>query len=87
MQFKKAPEGSTRKFEAQKQFVEVMTHRMHIDRSLKLIGKLLFGINKGPEVLTALRSAGQPLVDDWSCLKSLVNTKHPLLDLFGDTCW
>ncbi|KAK4770385.1 hypothetical protein SAY87_030917 [Trapa incisa] len=70
--FKKAPEGSTRKFEAQKQFVEVMTHRMHIDHSIKLIGKLLFGINKGPEVLAAARSAGQPLVDDWSCLKGLV---------------
>ncbi|KAL3746847.1 hypothetical protein ACJRO7_015745 [Eucalyptus globulus] len=58
----KAPEGSSRKLEAQKQFFEAMSHRMHIDHSVKLIGKLLFGIKKGPEVLNAVRPAGQPLV-------------------------
>lgn len=71
-QFRKAPEGSSRKLNAQKQFFEAMSHRMHIDHSVKLIGKLLFGIKKGPEVLNAVRPAGQPLVDDWACLKSLV---------------
>ncbi|XP_044472001.1 vacuolar-processing enzyme-like [Mangifera indica] len=72
--YRKAPEGSLRKVEAQKQFVEAMSHRMHIDNSIKLIGKLLFGIEKGLEVLNAVRPAGQPLVDDWDCLKSLVRT-------------
>ncbi|KAI3468149.1 hypothetical protein Pfo_024812 [Paulownia fortunei] len=72
--FRKAPEGSARKFEAQKQLAEAMVHRMHIDNSIKLIGKLLFGIEKGPEVLKTIRPAGQPLVDDWNCLKSLVRT-------------
>lgn len=50
-----------------------MSHRMHVDKSIKLIGKLLFGIEKGPEILKAVRPAGQPLVDDWDCLKALVN--------------
>ncbi|KAF7139462.1 hypothetical protein RHSIM_Rhsim07G0143700 [Rhododendron simsii] len=72
--FRKAPEGSPRKLEAQKQFVEVMSYRMHIDNSMKMIGKLLFGIKKGPEVLETVRPAGHPLVDDWDCLKSLVRT-------------
>jgi legumain len=72
LQFRKAPEGSPRKIEAQKQFVEAMSHRMHLDNSVKLIGKLLFGIEKGPEVLTTVRPAGRPLVDDWDCLKTLV---------------
>ncbi|GMY28837.1 vacuolar-processing enzyme-like [Fagus crenata] len=72
--FRKAPEGSPRKIEAQKQFVEAMSHRMHLDNSVKLIGKLLFGIEKGPEVLTTVRPAGRPLVDDWDCLKTLVRT-------------
>ncbi|XP_026409569.1 vacuolar-processing enzyme gamma-isozyme-like [Papaver somniferum] len=66
-QYRKAPEGSQRKAEAQKQSVEVMPHRMHVDRS---IGKLLFGFEKGPRVLEVVRPAGQPLVDDWDCLKS-----------------
>ncbi|KAB1219760.1 Vacuolar-processing enzyme [Morella rubra] len=70
--FRKAPEGSPRKVEAQKQFMEAMSHRMHIDHSVKLIGKLLFGIEKGSEILNTVRSAGQPLVDDWNCLKTLV---------------
>ncbi|KAI8530998.1 hypothetical protein RHMOL_Rhmol11G0103400 [Rhododendron molle] len=72
--FRKAPEGSTRKFEAQKQFLEAMSHRMHIDNSVKMIAKLLFGIERGPEVLKTFRPAGKPLVDDWDCLKTLVRT-------------
>ncbi|CAI0441453.1 unnamed protein product [Linum tenue] len=72
--YRKAPEGSMRKIEAEKQVMEAMSHRMHVDNSMKLIAKLLFGINKGTEVLTAVRPAGQPLVDDWNCLKTLVRT-------------
>ncbi|KAM5565977.1 vacuolar-processing enzyme [Rosa sericea] len=72
--FRKAPEGSPRKAQAQKEFLEAMSHRMHIDESMKLIGKLLFGIKKGPEVLSAVRPAGQPLVDDWDCLKTMVRS-------------
>uniref|UniRef100_M1B309 Vacoular processing enzyme 1 n=1 Tax=Solanum tuberosum TaxID=4113 RepID=M1B309_SOLTU len=72
--FHKAPEGSVRKTEAQKQLNEAISHRMHLDNSIALVGKLLFGIKKGPEVLTSVRPAGQPLVDDWDCLKSYVRT-------------
>lgn len=72
--FQKAPEGSTRKFEAQKKFVEAMSHRMHVDSSIKMVGKLLFGMKKSHEVLNNVRPAGQPLADDWECLKSLVKT-------------
>ncbi|WJX68500.1 hypothetical protein P8452_52862 [Trifolium repens] len=70
--FRKAPQGSPRKVAAQKQVLEAMSHKMHIDDSVKLVGKLLFGMKKGPEVLTSVRPAGQPLVDDWDCLKTLV---------------
>ncbi|CAL8101152.1 unnamed protein product [Prunus armeniaca] len=72
--YRKAPEGSPRKIQAQKDFVEAMSHRMHMDQTMKLIGKLLFGIKKGPEVLNAVRPAGQPLVDDWDCLKTMVRS-------------
>ncbi|QHO30411.1 Vacuolar-processing enzyme [Arachis hypogaea] len=54
--------------------MEAMSHRMHIDSSVKLIGKLLFGIEKGQEILSSVRPSGEPLVDDWDCLKSLVTT-------------
>ncbi|XP_051129169.1 vacuolar-processing enzyme [Andrographis paniculata] len=72
--FRKAPEGSTRKSNAQKQLAEAIAHRTHVDGSITLIGKLLFGIDKGPEVLKAVRPAKAPIVDDWTCLKSLVRT-------------
>ncbi|KNA12291.1 hypothetical protein SOVF_127310 [Spinacia oleracea] len=72
--FRKAPEGSQEKMEAQTRFVEAMSHRVHLDHSIKLVGKLLFGMGKGPEVLHTVRPAGQPLVDDWSCLRTLVKT-------------
>lgn len=74
LQFRKAPEGSSRKAEAQKQFMEAMSHRVHLDDSIKLVGKLLFGIEKGLQVLQTARPAGQPLVDDWNCLKTLVTS-------------
>ncbi|KAJ0940153.1 putative legumain protein [Helianthus annuus] len=72
--YRKAPEGSDKKTEAQEKFTEAMSHRMHIDSSIQLIGKLLFGLEKGPEVLKTVRSAGKPLVDDWTCLKTFVRT-------------
>lgn len=72
--FSKAPEGSTRKLEAQRQIVEAMSHRMHVDSSIRMVGQLMFGVEQGHEVLNNVRPAGQPLVDDWECLKSLVKT-------------
>ncbi|XAR70813.1 Legumain [Bertholletia excelsa] len=72
--FLKAPEGSPQKVEAQKRLLKAMSHRMHMDKSIDAIGKLLFGIKKGPEVLKAVRSNGKPLVDDWNCLKNMVRT-------------
>ncbi|XP_057248650.1 vacuolar-processing enzyme [Beta vulgaris subsp. vulgaris] len=74
--FRKAPEGSQSKMEAQKLFMEAMSHRIHLDHSIKLVGKLLFGIEKGPEILETVRPAGQPLVDDWTCLRTLVCSEN-----------
>ncbi|XP_058074004.1 vacuolar-processing enzyme-like [Magnolia sinica] len=72
--YRKSPEGSARKLDAHKQILDVMSHRLHIDNSMELIGKLLFGSQKGPEVLKTVRPAGQPLVDNWECLKAMVRT-------------
>ena len=49
-----------------------MSHRMHVDSSVKLIGALLFGIVKSDEMLNTVRPTGQPLVDDCDCLKAMV---------------
>ncbi|XP_075508269.1 vacuolar-processing enzyme-like [Primulina tabacum] len=72
--YRKAPVDSARKVSAQKQLAEAMGHRTHIDHSIELVGKILFGIDKGPQVLKTLRPAGQPLVDDWDCLRSMVRS-------------
>lgn len=80
-QYRKAPEGSDRKTEAQKKFAEAMSHRMHLDSSIQLIGKVLFGLEKGPVVMNTVRSAGKPLVDDWACLKTLVNIRPLNIDV------
>ncbi|KAK4730060.1 hypothetical protein R3W88_023048 [Solanum pinnatisectum] len=37
----------------------------HVDKSVKYVGQILFGVENGPEVLNIVRPAGQPLVDDW----------------------
>eukprot|EP00268_Persea_americana_P054658 TRINITY_DN6287_c0_g1_i1.p1 TRINITY_DN6287_c0_g1~~TRINITY_DN6287_c0_g1_i1.p1 ORF type:complete len:492 (+),score=83.51 TRINITY_DN6287_c0_g1_i1:314-1789(+) len=72
--FRNSPEGSTKKLNAQKQLLDVMTHRLHIDNSMELIGKLLFGSEKGSEILKTVQPMGQPLVDNWDCLKTMVRT-------------
>ncbi|TMW84818.1 hypothetical protein EJD97_024310 [Solanum chilense] len=67
--FQNAPEGSRRKSEAYRKLSEVILKREHVDKSVKHIGQILFGVENGPKVLNIVR---QPLVDDWDCLKSFV---------------
>ena len=50
-----------------------MSHRMHVDNSVKLIEMFLFGFEKGPEVLNVVRPMRSTLVDDWHCLKTMVS--------------
>lgn len=72
--YKRSAEGSSEKLKAHKNFVEVMSHRLHVDQSVELIGNLLFGAEEGSSILSAIRPSGMPLVDDWACLKSMVRT-------------
>ncbi|KAG5028268.1 hypothetical protein AAZX31_05G053800 [Glycine max] len=55
-----------------KQIAETVKHRKHIDGSVELIGVLLYGPGKGSSVLQSMRAPGLALVDDWTCLKSMV---------------
>jgi legumain len=61
------------KSEARKELMEVMAHRSQVDNNVELIGGSLFGTEEGPQVLNVVRPTGQPLVDDWDCLKSMVS--------------
>ncbi|KAK9102232.1 hypothetical protein Sjap_019486 [Stephania japonica] len=72
--YNKAPEGSSEKLKAQKNLHDVMRHRVHVDNSVNLIGELLFGYEEGERILKFVRPAGQPLVNDWACLKNMVST-------------
>lgn len=54
------------------EMTENMVHRAHLDRSIDVIGKLMFGAESGPSIIGAARPSSLPLVDDWSCLKSMV---------------
>ena len=73
MQHENAPEGSDEKYDALVKLNEVMSHRSQVDNNVKHLGELLFGVEKGNEVLHTVRRAGQPLVDNWDCLKSYVS--------------
>ncbi|PAN17745.1 hypothetical protein PAHAL_3G153500 [Panicum hallii] len=70
--YKKSAEGTPQKAEARKRLLEVMSRRSRVDSSMELIGALLFGSDEGSRVLGAVRPAGQPLADDWDCLKAMV---------------
>ncbi|XP_077235465.1 beta vacuolar processing enzyme [Tasmannia lanceolata] len=70
--YKQLGDGSENKMKALKEITEVMTHRMHLDHSIEFIGKLIFGSEKGPSILKTVRPSGLALVDDWGCLKEMV---------------
>ncbi|KAI4990268.1 hypothetical protein ZWY2020_038631 [Hordeum vulgare] len=70
--YRRSAEGSAEKVEARRRLVETMARRSRVDSSVELIGGLLFGSEEGAKVLGAVRPAGQPVVDDWGCLKSVV---------------
>ncbi|KAG6532673.1 hypothetical protein ZIOFF_006523 [Zingiber officinale] len=73
-EYERAPLGSSQKLGAHKELLDVMAHRLHVDTSVELIGNLLFGSERGSEVLKMVRPSGQALVDDWSCLRLMVRT-------------
>uniref|UniRef100_A0A2P2NZD1 Uncharacterized protein MANES_06G178900 n=1 Tax=Rhizophora mucronata TaxID=61149 RepID=A0A2P2NZD1_RHIMU len=68
-----AAEGTQEKIDAQKELQDEIDHRQHVDSSINQIASLLFGNEKGSEMLQLVRPSGQPLVDDWDCLKMFVN--------------
>jgi legumain len=74
-------EGSEVKLRVLKEIKETVVHRKHLDTSIDFIGKLIFGFEKGPSMLEATRSPGQPLVDDWDCLKRKVSLAISYLSL------
>lgn len=73
MQYHRAAEGSSRKLQAELELANVQAHRKHLDNSVLLIGMSLFGDERGPQALAAVRPVGQVLVDDWTCLKNMVS--------------
>ncbi|CAM0943172.1 unnamed protein product [Alopecurus aequalis] len=72
--YRRSAEGSSEKSEAQKRLAEELARRSRVDSSVEMIGGRLFGSEEGPRVLNAVRRAGQPLVDDWDCLKAVVRS-------------
>ncbi|XP_057978550.1 vacuolar-processing enzyme [Malania oleifera] len=70
--YKMSEDGSERKTETLEQIRQTMTHRIHLDTSMKLIGAMLMGSEKGSSALTSVRAPGLSLVDDWGCLKAMV---------------
>ncbi|PON78575.1 Peptidase C13, legumain [Parasponia andersonii] len=71
--FDRSPTGSKEKLEAREHLLAEISHRKQVDHNVNRIGKLILG-NENEKVLKRVRLSGQPLVDDWNCLKKLVRT-------------
>ncbi|KAI5084694.1 hypothetical protein GOP47_0001031 [Adiantum capillus-veneris] len=72
--FKNGKEGSQEKLKALEELLEELSHRMHLDKSVKVIEKAIAGDENEGSALKFVRPSGAPLVDDWMCLKTLVRT-------------
>lgn len=75
LQLCRAPTGSQEELEAQKQLLDEIAHRKHVDDSIHKIGELLFGHRESSNMLMKVRPRGQPLVDNWDCFKKLVSPR------------
>ncbi|KAL6850396.1 hypothetical protein ACP4OV_021023 [Aristida adscensionis] len=65
-------EESEEKFKIVRKIKEIVDQRKHVENNIDFIGRFVFGFEKGPLMLKAVRTAGQPLVDNWDCLKKMV---------------
>ncbi|XP_062112845.1 vacuolar-processing enzyme alpha-isozyme-like [Humulus lupulus] len=72
--FLKAPTGSKEKVEAREHLLALISQRKQVDLNMNRLGRLVLGNNENGKVLNNVRPLGQPLVDDWDCLKKLVKT-------------
>lgn len=70
--YRKLEEGTNERAEVLEEIRETVAHRAHLDGSIRMIGFLLFGPENVSNVLDHVRPSGLPLVDDWTCLKSMV---------------
>ncbi|CAI9093786.1 OLC1v1029362C1 [Oldenlandia corymbosa var. corymbosa] len=70
--YNKMVENSVEKDELLKEITTTTLHRQHLDGSMEIIGHVLFGPKESSSILNGVRKSGQPLVDDWECLKSTV---------------
>lgn len=70
----RASEGSKKRKEAQEELDDALSHRKYVDSIFQEIEKGIFGDEKGYEMIKTIRSARQPIVDDWDCFKTLVET-------------
>uniref|UniRef100_A0A0D9XPY1 Legumain prodomain domain-containing protein n=1 Tax=Leersia perrieri TaxID=77586 RepID=A0A0D9XPY1_9ORYZ len=71
--YEESGEGTGEKAEAWERLLREMERRSRVDRSVELVGDLLLGVS-GSSKLMIRRPAGEALVDDWDCLKSMVST-------------
>ncbi|XP_042396557.1 vacuolar-processing enzyme beta-isozyme-like [Zingiber officinale] len=70
--YERLEEGSNKKKEILSEITEMMMHRAHLDSSIELNDNLIFGSDVAPSVLKIMRPSVQALVDDWVCLKIVV---------------
>lgn len=77
-QFNRAPKDSKRRLEAQRQLLNEINSRAIVDNKFKQISAFLFGTKRGISMLHDVRPGKLPLVDDWSCLKTLVSQTKSL---------
>ncbi|KAL8043659.1 hypothetical protein ABFX02_09G128051 [Erythranthe guttata] len=68
----KAPKDSTVRLQAQKQLLEEINSRMLVDNRVNQITTFLLGTQRDISMLHTARPKGMPLVDDWTCLKTMV---------------
>ncbi|KAL6850393.1 hypothetical protein ACP4OV_021020 [Aristida adscensionis] len=75
-------EESEEKFRIVRKIKEIVDQRKHVENNIDFIGRIVFGFEKGPLMLKAVRNSGQSIVDSWDCLKKMLGA----VQIFESQC-
>ncbi|XP_026383880.1 vacuolar-processing enzyme-like isoform X1 [Papaver somniferum] len=76
--------GTKLRAEAWRTYQNGLLQRIYIEASMDLIGEFLFGTTeKATTAVEAVRPAGQPIVDDWNCYQTMVETYEKICGPFS----
>ncbi|KMZ61502.1 Vacuolar processing enzyme 1 [Zostera marina] len=81
--YERMDERSPEREEVMREITDKMAERVHVDRSVRSIGRFLLELTNRDFNAEHIRPVGEAVVDDWGCLKKMVGVFENYCGLLG----